>query len=61
MAGKYNKKFSHLKSIVEYIQARSEEKPVGLVIAELRKLQGRKKLSTLEYKVKAQTNMAGGE
>jgi hypothetical protein len=45
---KDNKKFSRLKFIVEYIQARSEEKPVGLVIAELKKLQGKKKLSTLE-------------
>jgi hypothetical protein len=50
-----------MKFIVEYIQARSEEKPVGLVIAELKKLQGRKKLSTLEHKLKAQIKLAGGK
>jgi hypothetical protein len=34
---------------------------VGLVIAELKKLQGRKKLSTLEHKLKDQIKMAGGK
>jgi hypothetical protein len=58
---KDNKNFSRLKFIVEYIQVRSKEKPVGLVIAELEKLQGRKKLSTLEHKLKDQIKLAGGE
>jgi hypothetical protein len=34
---------------------------VGLVIAELEKLQGRKKLSTLEHKLKDQIKLVGGE
>jgi hypothetical protein len=58
---KDNKKFSRLKFIVEYIQARSEEKPVGLVIDELKKLQGRNKLSTLEHKLKDHIKLAGGK
>jgi hypothetical protein len=58
---KDNKKISRLKFIVEYIQARSEKKPVGLVIAELEKLQGRKKLSTLEHKVKDKIKLAVGK
>jgi hypothetical protein len=57
---KDNKKFSGLKFIVEYIQARSEDKPVGLVIAEVKKLQGRKKLSTLEHRLKDQIKLEGG-
>jgi hypothetical protein len=56
-----NKKCSRLKFIAEYIQARSEEQPVGLVIAELKKLQGRKKLSTLEHKRKEQIKLEGGK
>jgi hypothetical protein len=46
---------------LKYIQARSEVKPVGLVIAEPEKLQGRKKLSTLEHKLKDQINLSGGK
>jgi hypothetical protein len=34
---------------------------VGLVIAELKKLQGRKKLITLEYKLKDHIKLAGGK
>jgi hypothetical protein len=37
---KDNKKFSRLKFIVEYIQVRSKEKPMGLVIAELKNCKG---------------------
>jgi hypothetical protein len=58
---KDNNKFSRLKFIVQYIQVRSKEKPVGLVIAELKKLQGRKKLSTLEHILKDQIKLAGGK
>jgi hypothetical protein len=58
---KDNKKFARLKFIVECIQARSEEKPLGLVIAELKKLQGRKKFSTLEHKLKDHIRLAGGK
>jgi hypothetical protein len=54
---KGNKKISRMRFIIEYIQARSEEKTVVLVIAEVKKLQGRKKLSTLEHKLKAQINI----
>jgi hypothetical protein len=55
---KDNSKFSCVTFIVEYIQAHSEEKRVGLLNAELEKLQG-KKLSTLEIKLKAQIKLAG--
>jgi hypothetical protein len=58
---KDNKKFSRLKFIAEYIQASSEGKPVGLVIADLKKLQWRKKLSTLEHKLEDQIKLAGGK
>jgi hypothetical protein len=58
---KCNTIFLCLKFIVEYIQARSEEKTVVLVIAEVKKLQGRKKLSTLDHKLKDHINLAGGE
>jgi hypothetical protein len=57
---KDNTKFSRLKFIVENIQVRSKEKPVGLVIVELEKLQGRRKLSTLEHILKDQIRLAGG-
>jgi hypothetical protein len=58
---KDNKNFLRLKFIVEYIQASSEEKPAGLVIAELKILQGRKKLSAIEHKLKDQIKLAGGK
>jgi hypothetical protein len=56
---KDNKKFSRLKFSVEYIQACSEEKPVGVAVDELEKLQGREKLSTLEHKLKDQIKLGG--
>jgi hypothetical protein len=42
---KVKQKFSRMKFIIDYIEAHSQEKPVGFLIAELKKLQGKKNFS----------------
>jgi hypothetical protein len=46
-----------MKFSVDYIEAHSQEKPVGLLIAELKKRQVKKKLSTVTTKLKAQIKL----
>jgi hypothetical protein len=60
VVGKRQKEMFTSDFFVEYIQARSEEKSVGLVIAELEKLSGRETLVTLEHKLKYQMKLTGG-
>jgi hypothetical protein len=55
---KDNKKFSRMKYIILFIQKHAKDKPVGLIIQELKELQGKKKLSTLETKIKEQIKLA---
>jgi hypothetical protein len=56
---KEKKIFFRIKFIVDYIEAHYQEKKVGLLITELKKLQGKKKLSTLATKLKSHIKMAG--
>jgi hypothetical protein len=58
-SNKDKKIFLRMTFIVDYIESHSKEKPVGLLISELEKLQGKNELSTLESKLKAQIKLAG--